>query len=64
MTRYLCAWCGALIREDPGEHPGETQISHGLCPICEAKTDDERDKMAEDKAQLRQEKKKNDKPTL
>lgn len=29
--RAECAWCGAIIAE--GE-PGDTQVSHGICPRC------------------------------
>jgi hypothetical protein len=29
--RAVCAWCGTLIEE--GE-PGDTRVSHGICPRC------------------------------
>ncbi len=29
--RAVCAWCGTIISEGG---PGDTQVSHGICPQC------------------------------
>ena len=35
----VCAWCKAVIFDGPVGPNGE--ISHGICPVCESKFDEE-----------------------
>ena len=39
----ICAWCGKFIRfrEAPGDKPPKLPISHGICPACKDKLDEE-----------------------
>lgn len=31
----ICAWCGTVMRRNP--NPGESVVSHGICPKCQRK---------------------------
>lgn len=34
MMKLICAWCGTLIRETPGN---PELVSHGICKACKEK---------------------------
>lgn len=57
MLTVICAWCGAVISQNPNVIPGGERISHGLCTLCEALPESERDQIAEVKTREREAKK-------
>jgi hypothetical protein len=36
-VRVVCAWCGAVIVDEPPGPSGE--VSHGICSVCESNFD-------------------------
>lgn len=47
----ICAWCGKFIRfkDSPGDTPPKDPISHGICPECKRKLEDETEEILGEK---------------